>query len=68
MTSPSTPRRRLRRFLAVSVAAATLAATVPAAAPAHAPHASDPPNRVAVVDRVKTTASSPTSVATGLLL
>jgi hypothetical protein len=55
-------RRRIRRFLSAVLAAATLAATVPAAAPAHAP---EPPNRVALVERATTTASSPTPVLTG---
>jgi hypothetical protein len=73
MTSPTIPRRRIRRLVAVGVAAATLAATVPVAAPAdafaRAPHVSGPPNRVALVERSSTTAPSPTAAGvTGSLL
>ena len=72
MTSPTIPRRRIRRLLAVGVAAVTLAATVPAGAPADAharPHASGAPNRVALVERGRTAAPSPTvSGVTGRLV
>lgn len=70
-TNRSRRGRRFRRLLPAVVAAATLAATVPAAAPADA-HAgptrsSGPPNRVALVERVQTTASSPAATASGRL-